>query len=470
MRRGLQLLVALLGFLLVTRVTAESRNDISDRDVLATGATSPGDTQQDRSSTIASTASCPPIFRGESQPWQGRYYGPRLRKPPDPDGELGFDIAIEQADGHALDAFYQGLARAARGAGEARLVFYGASHVASDILTAVLREELQRRFGERGHGFVMPVPPWRHYRHDAIVIDADAKRWERRRVRASTEKPDFFGFAGTYVESAETDAYGSAAFAPDFRLPEKKSVLFETYFLKQPKGGHFVMLVDGQEVAEVDTADKRYAAGYVRHRAPPGSRRVEVRLRGDGPVRLFGTSLELDAPGVVVDVVGINGARARYQLLWDDALYREHLQRRPPDLLVLAYGTNESGDRQPLRDYEAQLRQVVRRARSAAPESSCLLIGPSDRPIRQRRRTYRRRQRTEDINRVQHRVAMDYGCGYFDLFAFMGGHLSMLDWTQSKPRMAAPDHVHLTFRGYRRLGRVLTDALLEGYDGPERGR
>jgi len=180
------------------------------------------------------------------------------------------------------------------------------------------------------------------------------------------------------------------------------------------------------------------------------------------PVWLFGLAVERDRPGVVVDTLGINGSRARYQLLWDDAIYREHLRRRKPDLVVLAYGTNESGDDSPIEDYERDLRAVVERVRETVPEASCLLIGPSDRPMQVEERVFEDRARTLRLIEVQHRVALELGCGFFDLVAFQGGALSMVQWAASDPAYASQDHIHFSRLGYERLGEVLLKALLEG--------
>jgi len=177
-------------------------------------------------------------------------------------------------------------------------------------------------------------------------------------------------------------------------------------------------------------------------------------------------ALERERPGVIVDTLGINGARARYHLMWEDQLYREHLRRRNPDLVVLAYGTNESGDDQSIALYEAQLRQVVSRVRETVPNASCLLIGPSDRPTRLEDGTYEDRPRTAQLIEAQHRVAVEMGCGFFDLVAFMGGPLSMVTWATTEPAYGSSDHVHFTRTGYERLGNVLLDALLEGFDPP----
>jgi lysophospholipase L1-like esterase len=181
-------------------------------------------------------------------------------------------------------------------------------------------------------------------------------------------------------------------------------------------------------------------------------------------------SLERTQPGVVLDTLGIPGSRAANQLLWDDALYREQLARRKPNLIVLAYGTNESGDDgEPIEEYASDLRRVVSRVREVAPAASCLLIGPSDRPLKTDDGEYVDRPRTAHVVETQRSVAAEFGCGFFDLVGFMGGPMSMMRWLQEDPPLAQPDHVHFTHRGYELLGDVLFSALLKGYDASAPG-
>jgi lysophospholipase L1-like esterase len=168
---------------------------------------------------------------------------------------------------------------------------------------------------------------------------------------------------------------------------------------------------------------------------------------------------------VLVDTLGITGARITNHLFWSDALYREHLARRRPDLVVLSYGTNEAGDDDtPPERYEADVRAVVARVRETVPGASCLLVGPTDRPFYdRRRRTVEDRPRTAVVIDVMRRVAEESGCGFFDTQAFMGGPLSMVDWVAAEPPLATPDHVHLTRRGYERWAQVALDAMMRGY-------
>ena len=102
----------------------------------------------------------------------------------------------------------------------------------------------------------------------------------------------------------------------------------------------------------------------------------------------------------------------------------------------------------------------------AVPNASCLLVGPSDRPIVHRDGSAETRPRTAQVVDVQRRVARDYGCGFFDLVSFGGGELHMMEWAAAEPPWAQSDHIHYTARGYNRLGEVVANALVAGYTGP----
>jgi lysophospholipase L1-like esterase len=215
---------------------------------------------------------------------------------------------------------------------------------------------------------------------------------------------------------------------------------------------------------------------------PLGPHQIEVRPKGNGPVLLFGVALDRDGSGVVMDTLGINGAREAYQLAWDPRLFADHLTRRDPDLVVLSYGTNAVGDDDdPIQDFEARLDLVVNRVRSLVPDASCLYIGPSDRPIRVRiedpdptvkpkRRgkpptkfVFYPRSRQAQVIDAQRRVAHRYGCGYWDWEHAMGGSLSMVQWANAEPKLGTSDYVHLTRAGYQRVADLFWDALMSGY-------
>jgi lysophospholipase L1-like esterase len=215
----------------------------------------------------------------------------------------------------------------------------------------------------------------------------------------------------------------------------------------------------------VSTDGAEPSADHVVVNAPDARHVLEVRVRGNGPVRLFGVSVEREMPGVIVDNLGINGARARSHLRWSEELQVAQLRRMAPDLVVLAYGTNESGDDEhPIESYEASLREVVARLRGTVPSAACMLIGPSAWPVRLPDGTFAERPRTQQLVEVQRRVSRDMGCAFFDLVAFGGGPLHMLEWAAAQPAFAQQDYVHFTTRGYQRLGEVLLGSIMARFD------
>jgi lysophospholipase L1-like esterase len=379
---------------------------------------------------------------------------------------LSYPIPMDDPGGQALAPLYAALARAEHGEGQARLLFYGASHTASDLYTDLMRRRLQQRFGEAGPGFVMPAKPWRWYRHGGFAYEP-SHNWKPVRVLAAAPKPDSYGLAGVALD-AGGERFAVAAMTAQAHAELNGQVSrFELYYQLQPDGGRLAVFVDGQRVRSLSTAAGKVQAAYAEFLVEDGVHRFELRSQGDGPVRVFGVAAERAVPGVVLDTLGIPGSRAAYQLQWNDPLYREHLARRSPDLVALAYGTNEAGDDDvPIESYSASLRAVLVRIREVVPKAACLLIGPSDRPLKLDDGTFAVRPRVAAINEAQRSLAQAYGCAFFDTLAFMGGPLSMTRWVAAVPALGAPDYVHFTRRGYELMAEALLAALLSGYPPP----
>lgn len=377
---------------------------------------------------------------------------------------LGLFVPIEQPRGKlALAEFYaalQGLAEGRDDDGKVRVLMYGASHTQADVFPGYLRAYLQTRFGDGGSGYLALTRVNGWFRYNDWSID-DTKGWTVEHAqRRDARKDGFYGLLG---------ASGSCSNKRDKTLLMPRAGIvagqYEIYYLAQPGGGSFRLHVDGTKLTTVDTDAKQTGPGYHAFTVDEGSHTIEIRAVGDGEVRLFGITAERDQPGVVVDTLGIAGTRAANLLDWDQALLADNLAHRKPDLIVLAYGTNEATDEdQSMARYRANLREVVTRLQRAAPQSSCLLVGPGDFPRELDEDVWAVRPRLIEIVEAQRDVAYELGCGFWDMLAFMGGSNSMHTWATSRPQMASRDHIHLTKRGYVRMGMLLTDALMSGYD------
>lgn len=360
--------------------------------------------------------------------------------------------ALEVENPAALVPFFEQLYRHNHGdaEGPVRMMQYGDSHTAADEWTGAIRALFQGQFGDGGSGYALAGRPWRGYRRFGL----------RAGGTLGWRSDGLMGRAGD-------GRYGLGGVSVSTRRPRESVYLeadcetVELFYLQQPGGGS-LRFSDNGEVVEKLSTDGDLGPGYFRYRpATPGPHRLEAITLDRAPVRLFGWVAEKDK-GVTYDPLGINGASASVALHWDEDVLASNLARRNPALLVLAYGTNEAGNREwTLESYREMFLALIARFRQAAPAAAILVLGPPDRQYRSKGR-WHPFDRTDFIVEAQRQAALASGCAFWDTREKMGGKGSMKEWTLSG--MAQYDHVHFTAPGYRRMGYVLFRDLMTQYD------
>ena len=339
--------------------------------------------------------------------------------------------------------------RAERGE-RVRLSFWGASHTGGDFWTGRIRHALQERYGDAGHGFVLPAALYKGHRASDINLcrtDGWMSDWSG---KANAHKDGLLGFGGMSVSSDDVRDFGWVETARSVKFGRSVD-RFDVWTLAQPGGGTLLVTVDGGEPFEVSTTADTPRLQLHRLLVSTGKHRLQVAPKGDGPVRLFGVSMEADEPGVIVDSLGIRGREARDWLRWDEGLFASGVMGLSPDLVVLAYGTNEAADqRYSMEAYRADLSEVLRKLRRALPADDvpCILAGPSDRGWKLGDGRYAIWDRTAPVAQVQREVAAEHGCAFWDWHAAMGGDGSMVGWYYADPKLGAGDLIHHTRAGY----------------------
>lgn len=367
------------------------------------------------------------------------------------DDGMTHDVPLDDPDGELHAAVERGLERTISGEGSLRFAFFGSSHVAGDLVTGYLRQRLQRHFGDAGHGFVTAVPLYGGYWQWGVRVE-DGEGWETVEPTVKDMAPDAYGMTGIGFDAVEP------AWAAIDTETTRASHL-EVHFLRQPGGGPLELRVDGVPLT-IETDFERRAAGIEYVALADRPHRVEISASGERPTRLYGFVLERETPGVVVDQLGVNGLTAAIALLSDEAVVRDFVAARRPDVVAIWLGANEASEGWPLEHQETNLRAIVTRIRDAAPTAACLVLGPLD-----------RRQHDEAGNpfvpgalaglfEVHRRVARDMGCAYFDSYAWQGDAGAVERYESADPPLVRDDRLHLTHRGYVRLGASLLRALL----------
>jgi lysophospholipase L1-like esterase len=220
--------------------------------------------------------------------------------------------------------------------------------------------------------------------------------------------------------------------------------------------------LDGKDEAVVETRGPELRARYHAVETSDGPHELELQTLS-GESRLFGVVLERAGPGVVLDAIGIQGARIRFLDKQDDAHWAEQLRFRSHDLLIYEFGANESGDGflYSMQDYHRTMREVIEQGQRALPESSCLVIGAMDRAARQGDAIVSVRV-IPSLVEEQRRVAAEIGCAFYDTYSAMGGRGSMPTWV--KRGLGQADLTHPTGAGAERISNWVFDALMRGYE------
>jgi len=376
-------------------------------------------------------------------------------------------VAVYDPSGRALATFHEALARAAAGQGQARIAWWGASHTAADIWSGHVRRALQTRYGDAGHGYLLPFRWHGGYRHQDVNLRY-SKGWKTHRHKLLNPVPvGDYGYGGVAVSSDRADQWFAISTCTD-NVCGRRADRFELWLKKGPEAGTAVVRIDGK-TREIKARSRKPGILYKRFAMKDGAHTVRVSPKGDGELYVYGAVFERSGPGVIVDQMGIPGMRGKIMLHWEEAAWREQLRRRDPHLLIMAYGTNAVGDKgAPIRRFREGWRQVLERTRSAVPRASCLLVGPTDRPTRPDEEGLRHhRPRMDLVIAEQKKVAAEYGCAYWDAFAAMGGRGAMLRWVAAG--LGRPDHVHLTREGYELKGDRFLQGILPPTQAPGPG-
>lgn len=371
------------------------------------------------------------------------------------------DRPLIEDPGHAMDAFYRALERTRRGLPGAitRISHFGDSPITGDLVSGDIRARLQVLFGDAGHGWTFVARPWEWYRHRGIRLDADG--WEVESPMLPAGRPGRYGLGGARFSSALRDSVATIELEGKGKVAGAERV--EIHFRTGTRGGTLVVSLDGGPPLEIP-AGELPGNGIRTLRASTPARRITLRPKGDGRVTVYGVVLERDVPGVVYDTLGANGSTIRHLTLFDPEDWTAELAVRRPDLVILNYGTNESGYANlSFARYARDYREVVRRIRSTLPEASILVMAPMDRGVRGpdgRIATQRMIPRLVEAQRV---IARKEGCAFFDTFHAMGGRGTMARWYANTPRLVTGDLIHPTHAGARVVGNLLVDAILEGF-------
>lgn len=354
------------------------------------------------------------------------------------------------------------------------IMMIGDSLTAGDALSHGWRQSFDSLYGSAGRGVVDGARPYNGYL--TWGIDAQASSGWR-----------FNGIFGNAWQGVGSPAVGlsgytkSASTAGEWMTLEAEdpSYTFDRFVLcgqASPYSGS-VRVTMGYEATQISFASDSF--GPKCHEMTSSQRvgSVMVQTLEDKLVTInsMGT-FHKTGGGVTVSNLGVPGSQLSHADRKNAATVFAELQAYRPDMIVVAFGTNEGFNAGlDIYEYEANLRSHIRNLQLQTPANvPIMLIGPPNAMTRSEKIAYAGQispvgcetglmvpGNLRHVNAIQRSVAQQMGLSFWDWGMAMGGPCAMYSWRAAG--LTAQDAIHLKKEGGERLGMILTSDLRNAF-------
>lgn len=333
----------------------------------------------------------------------------------------------------------------------------GDSHIQADFFPGMVRQNLQLQFGNAGRGLIAPFKVARTNEPSTIRSSSNTKWNARRMVNEKDSLP--IGISGV---SIATEDFNSQLKITTFNKDGidnsfSKITLFHQKGLKN----YNFNVCDSLNCFEAKIDSKNDTLkSYSIVKVKPCNTVIFNIDNSDTLSKknalIYGMLLENEKPGVLYNMIGINGAEFRHYN--KNARLLEQIQLLTADLIIISLGTNEAFSRDyNNQNFHNQIDSFVTAIKLRNPNAVLLLttLGDSNKRVKYQ----------NPNNNKARKVLIEYcethQLAYWDWYQIMGGTGAINKWALK--HLTARDRLHLNRRGYELQGLLLYEAIQHAY-------
>lgn len=353
-----------------------------------------------------------------------------------------------------LQHFYKKLASVKKtGKGVVNIVHIGDSHIQPDYLSAVVRNNLQSFFGNAGRGLVFPYQLAKSNAPGDIVSSSNIA-WEFNRL-AHPEIPIECGIAGHAIKSNRALARINFSLKDNANGPQNFSTL--KFFIENAVSTSWMFESDSGMMPVMLNNKNGDSIPYetVALNKPVSSFTLTSHSAGEYQ-SFYGVSLESDKPGVRLHTIGVNGAR--YDHYNAQPLFWQQLPALNADLVIISLGTNEAqASSFDAIAFSNQLDIFLERIKNIFPDVAILITTPQD--------SYKGKGSNAVMRTLNYTLSgycQQNNIALWDLYKITSGFGAARTWL--KKGYMNSDRVHFTSAAYNLQGKLLYNALAQGYN------
>lgn len=356
-------------------------------------------------------------------------------------------------DSAYLDTFFAALESA--DTSKVGVVHYGDSQIEEDRITAVLRQRLQERFTGNGVGLI-PLHQSVQTHTIGQTTSIEPQRYMVYGPATWRRASDQYGPMGqvaiidTIITLRTMPRSQTARLSPAHYCNRLTLLTHSRHTIKASLQGQKQTIIPNNEPLQTTLFHLKDST-------------TQVRLRIEGKGEIYG--IVLDSPtGVNVDNIPMRGCSGTIFTAINARQLQHYFSTNRTSLIILQYGGNSVPalhSEKRIQDYLNSLTRQIHYLQRLAPHAAILFIGPSDMSTRLKGKWQTYPVLPEFEERLSKAVTQA-GAAYWSMFDAMGGEGSMLQWRQTG--LAGSDYIHFTRKGAEKMGEMLYQALMAGYD------
>lgn len=358
----------------------------------------------------------------------------------------------------ALDTFYHAWNHS--GEKKISMVHLGDSHLQSDIFPGRMRKSMQAIHGDGGRGIMFAYSTAKTYSSVEYKTTHTGEWLAARSLSPFPKLP--LGVSGMTCRTIDSNATLTFTFVNDVPANYTKLKIFCE---KDSASYDIIVQCGGQNIPIVVDSIASDSLSYYEIDLPPFKNEITLRLKRtskkENTFTFYGMSLEApEDKGAIYHNCGVGGAK--YESITNEVFFSEQLPALQPDVVIIDFGTNDYLYDDSIKpNEEANIVSVIRKVRAAAPNASIILTSTMDMYYKGDHV-----QSGEAFSDIIRKVAKAENCGFFDWYWVSGGW-DVLPKYQSDG-LCNPDGVHMSPRGYRMKGSLLSEAMVATIDSMKR--
>ena len=388
-------------------------------------------------------------------------------------------LQYPNGDKSVLDPFFEILERVNKEAKAIRVMHYGDSQIEQDRMTSYFRNQFQTKFGGYGPGLVpayQTIPSF-------SIKQTNSPNWQRftmfgKRNKMVSHKrygalANFTRFAplhndSTFSDTVLYDAWTRLSATGKGYGTSRKYDRIRIFYGHNTKPVQITFLADGNMLG-IDSLPAGPGLRIYEKEFESSPGELTLVFSGYDSPDFYHFSLE-SKKGVQVDNIAMRGSSGTVFSKIDRPLLKETYKALNVKLLILQFGGNTVPyikDKKSADNYGQSFKHQIRTLQNMNPGASVIVIGPADMSIKKKDK-YVTHPQVENVRNALKKATFECGGAYFDMYEVMGGENSMPTWVNAEPSLAAPDYIHFSPRGAKKVAKRFFQSLMADYEAYKR--